>query len=231
MPRSRPLCAPVSPACCYWQPRLTPSIQTNTSPSTCIRPGEHRMASLPSGMYEITQTSDGFLWFVSLPGDIYRFDGVRFLPRHLPGVVPVSSAVNVSADRAGGLWVAGGRELVHLKNGVVTSHFPLQGTMFQTVSEDPDGSLWMVRSRAPDAPLCHVTDHAFQCFGKADGIPISRSNRYWLTGRVAFGWEDRRRWFIGTAAARRRIGSKGIRSLARGPDGSLWLGISAGRWT
>ena len=125
--------------------------------------------SLPSGMHEIKQTVDGFLWFVSLPGDIYRFDGVRFVPWHLPGVVPFSSAVNVFADRAGGLWVVGNPELVHLKNGVVTSHFRLQGTMFQTVSEDPDGSLWIVRSRAPDAPLCHVTDHTFQCFGKADG--------------------------------------------------------------
>ena len=36
--------------------------------------------SLPTGMHEIKQTSDGFLWLVSLPGDIYRFDGVRFVP-------------------------------------------------------------------------------------------------------------------------------------------------------
>ena len=36
--------------------------------------------SLPAGMYHIAQTSDGFLWFLSLPADIYRFDGIRFLP-------------------------------------------------------------------------------------------------------------------------------------------------------
>src|SRR5208282_755118 len=29
--------------------------------------------SLPAGMYHIVQTSDGFLWFLSLPADIYRF--------------------------------------------------------------------------------------------------------------------------------------------------------------
>ena len=40
--------------------------------------------SLPAGMFSITQTSDGFLWLLSLPGDIYRFDGVRFLSRHRP---------------------------------------------------------------------------------------------------------------------------------------------------
>ena len=77
-------------------------------------------------------------------------------------------------------------ELVHLKNGIVTSHFLLAGTMFQTVSEDPDGSLWMVRSRAPDAPLCHVTDRAFQCFGKGDGIPISDIETLLADGKGGF---------------------------------------------
>ena len=45
--------------------------------------------SLPAGMYSIAQTSDGFLWFLSLPGDIYRFDGVRFLPWRLPAGVSI----------------------------------------------------------------------------------------------------------------------------------------------
>src|SRR5271165_2507120 len=35
-------------------------------------------ASAPSGMYSVTQTSDGFLWFLSNRGEIYRFDGVQF---------------------------------------------------------------------------------------------------------------------------------------------------------
>src|SRR5271166_4107993 len=37
--------------------------------------------SAPAGMSSITQTSDGFLWFSSQRQDIYRFDGVRFVPR------------------------------------------------------------------------------------------------------------------------------------------------------
>ncbi len=181
------------------------------------------------GMHEIKQTSDGFLWFVSLPGDIYRFDGVRFLPWHLPAGIPFNSANNVSADHAGGLWVVGNPELVHLKDGVVTSRFQLEGRMFQTVSEDPDGSLWLLRSRAPDAPLCRVTDRAFQCFGKADGIPISDiesiladgEGGFWLGGQTALV-----HWHRGNNSEMYR--SEGIQSLARGPDGSLWLGISEG---
>ncbi len=185
--------------------------------------------SLPTGMHEIKQTSDGFLWFVSLPGDIYRFDGVRFVPWHLPGGIPFSDASNVFADHLGGLWVIGQPELVHLKNGVVTSHFQLEGTMFQTVSEDPDGSLWMVRSRAPDAPLCHVTDRASQCFGKADGIPISDIESLLADGKGGFwlgGSTDLVHWHAGKSEMYR---SGGIQSLARGPDGSLWVGGDAGR--
>ena len=34
--------------------------------------------SAPSSMYSVTQTTDGFLWFLSNRGEIYRFDGVQF---------------------------------------------------------------------------------------------------------------------------------------------------------
>src|SRR5271165_1526114 len=40
--------------------------------------------SAPSGMYTIAQTSDGFLWFLSSRGEIYRFDGVQFRPWRKP---------------------------------------------------------------------------------------------------------------------------------------------------
>ena len=78
--------------------------------------------SLPAGMFSITQTSDGFLWFLSLPGDIYRFDGVRFLSRHTPADFSSSTIGSILADHAGGLWVVAD-ELIHLKGGAVTSHF------------------------------------------------------------------------------------------------------------
>ena len=85
--RSRPRWAVVSSACCYWQARFTPSIRTNIITQYMHTSWRIQDGSLPSGMYSITQTSDGFLWFVSLPGDIYRFDGVRFVPWHLPAGV------------------------------------------------------------------------------------------------------------------------------------------------
>ena len=112
--------------------------------------------SLPAGMFSITQTSDGFLCFLSLPGDVYRFDGIRFLPWRLPSGAPINTVGKVYADHAGGLWVAAD-ELVHVKDGVVTSHFQLEGIQgFQSISEDPDGSLWIGATRVGRAPLpCH----------------------------------------------------------------------------
>src|SRR5579859_6247813 len=112
--------------------------------------------SLPAGMYHIAQTSDGFLWFLSLPADIYRFDGVRFLPWRLPAGVPIDRSMNIFADHAGGLWVLGPTDIVRLKGAAVTSHFPLEGGMFQSVSEAPDGSLWVAVSDS-NAPFCHAS--------------------------------------------------------------------------
>jgi len=188
--------------------------------------------SLPAGMYHVVQTSDGFLWFLSLPGDIYRFDGVRFQPWHLPAGVSIDSALNIFADHTGGLWVLGRHGIVRLKDEVVTSHFELEGTMFQGVSEDPDGSLWVARNDAPDAPLCHITNDVMKCFGRADGIPISSvdtllpdgNNGFWLGGQTALI-----HWHGGVSEKYQSKTLKpigvGIQSLARGPDGSLWVGI------
>ena len=182
--------------------------------------------SLPAGMYHITQTSDGFLWFLSLPADIYRFDGVRFLPWHLPAGVPIDRSMNIFADHSGGLWVLGPRDIVRLKGTAVSSHFQLEGGMFQSVSEATDGSLWVLGGNS-DAPLCHITD-SVKCFGKADGIPISGiqsvladgDGGFWLGGQEG----GLVHWHAGTSE-KYNVGSE-VFSLARGPDGSLWVGTS-----
>ena len=182
--------------------------------------------SLPAGMYHIVQTSDGFLWFLSLPADIYRFDGVRFLPWRLPAGVSIDRSMNIFADHAGGLWVLGTREIVRLKGAAVSSQFELEGGMFQSVSEAPDGSLWVLR-RNSDAPLCHITD-SVKCFGKADGIPLSDiqsiladgSGGFWLGGRSG----GLVHWHAGTSEMY-KVGGE-VQSLALGPDGSLWVGVS-----
>ncbi|HKN20012.1 MAG TPA: two-component regulator propeller domain-containing protein [Terracidiphilus sp.] len=198
------------------------------------------------GGYKITQTSDGFLWVVS--GDMHTFDGVRFVPWDGPpnyGSISTHDTgfgqiVNAFADHAGGLWVFGLRGIVHLKGRIVTSQFQLDGLRsLQIISEDPDGSLWVVRgsNTISDQPLCHVTDHAVRCFGKADGIPISPVNSiladgkggFWLGGQTALV-----HWHSGVSESypieglKSNAGRTGIGSLALGPDGSLWAGTFRG---
>ena len=147
--------------------------------------------SLPAGMFSITQTSDGFLWFLSLPGDVYRFDGVRFLPWHTPADFSSSTVGSILADHAGGLWVVAD-ELIHLKGGAVTSHFAVNGTAFQSISQDPDGSVSVATRRGSDQPFCHVTERSVRCFGKNDGIPVSRVQSVLADGqrRLLAGWGD-----------------------------------------
>ena len=55
--------------------------------------------SLPADLFSITHTSDGLLWFSSLLGDVYRFDGVRFLARQLVA----GASGKIVADHSGGL--------------------------------------------------------------------------------------------------------------------------------
>ena len=114
-----------------------------------------------------------------------------------PWPVPPGPSGKVFADSGGGLWVTA-RELVHLKKGVVASHFELAGTHgFQSISEDPEGTVW-VGLRGEDAPLCSASDHGVTCFGKNDGLPLSESMRCCPMAAVAYGWEDRPPSFAGT---------------------------------
>jgi len=179
-------------------------------------------------MSAIAQTSDGFLWFVSARG-LYRFDGVRFVSWDLPATVSMHAIANIYGDRSGGLWVIGNDEIVHLKGGIVISHFELRGVQStQNISEDPDGSLWIVRGslKSLDNPLCHVTDQTIKCFGKGDGIPIAPisslladgKGEIWLGGFTALV-----HWHDGVSEMYRTRGQ--IASLVPANDGTLWVGM------
>ena len=194
--------------------------------------------SAPAGIEAIAQTLDGYLWFSSDSQGLYRFDGVRFLPWTLSSDgKTINTIVKVYGDHAGGLWAFGEREIVHMKGGVVTSHLNLDGLQqFQQISEDPDGSLWVVRGRdvVSDAPLCHITDEAVKCFGKSDGVPISPADSllsdgkggFWLGGQTALvHWHDGVSETYPIEALKSNAGQMGINGLARDREGSLWVGI------
>jgi ligand-binding sensor domain-containing protein len=170
-------------------------------------------------------TSDGFLYLLSLPGDVYRFDGVHFVPSR----VPLGFSGKVFGDNAGGLWVVAD-ELVHLKHGIVVSHLKLKGIHgFQSVSSDADGTLW-VGLRESDTPLCRVTDQGSTCFGKDKGISIATIDAILPDGRDGLwlgGPNGVVHWRRGGASEMYPLNAS-ITSLARGADGSLWVGSEEG---
>jgi signal transduction histidine kinase/ligand-binding sensor domain-containing protein len=195
--------------------------------------------SLPAGMFSITQTSDGFLWFSALEQGLYKFDGVRFLPWAPPAKIRSIQIDVVIADHAGGFWAIGDHEIAHVKNGAVIADFELEGIGgHASIRRDPDGSLWIARAsnRVSDAPLCHITDGAAKCFGKSDGIPISPADAvlgdgeggFWVGGQTALvHWRAGVSKIYPIEGLKSNAGDIGINSLARGPDGSLWIGIAA----
>ncbi len=145
--------------------------------------------------------------------------------------------MNAFGDRSGGLWVLGKREIVHLKGGVITARYPLTGLLHrQNISEAPDGSLWVVRgaNRVADGlPLCHITAGSVRCFGKADGIPIlpittilaEGDGGFWLGGQTAVvHWRNGVSEMYAIKGLQSNVGQQGIWSLARAPDGAIWVG-------
>lgn len=224
---------------------VPPAIVHALDPNTRITQYAHKSwriedGSAPSAMYSITQTTDGFLWFLSSQGDIYRFDGVQFQPWPLPAEISSIGRIrNIAGDRTGGLWALGALGIAHVKNGAVTAHFPLKGILPDpnNASEDTDGSIWIVRgNNGITEPLCHVTETVLKCYGKADGIPITPvdamvadgTGGFWLGGHTALV-----HWHSGTSEIYPLEGQQpdsagaGILSLARSPDGTIWVGMPA----
>ena len=169
-----------------------------------IRPGEFRTALCRPACFRSPKPPTGS-WLLSLPGDLYRFDGVQFV--RWP--VPSGPSGKVFADSAGGLWVTA-RELVHLKSGIVASQFELEGTHgFQSISEDPEGTVW-VGLRRQDAPLCNASDHGSSVSERTMGFRFATSMRCCPMAAVAYGWEDRRPSFAGTAVGCRSVFRQGF---------------------
>jgi len=191
-------------------------------------------------MFTVAQTSDEFIWLSAFSPAIYKFDGVRFLALELPSQSGSTNKIfKVVGDRAGGLWAIGNRGIVFLKDGVIKSQIPLEGlSSFQNVSESPDGSLWvaLAASTVSNAPLCHITERAAKCIGKADGIPIAPIDSiladgkggFWLGGQTTLvHWHDGVSETYPIEGLKSNVGQHGIVSLALGPDETLWVGMLA----
>ena len=88
---------------------------------------------------------------------------------------------------------------------------------------------WVGR-RGQDAPLCRVSNKGAKCLGKDDGIPLDDINAVmpdgsgglWLGGSTALV-----RWRHGRVTETYPVKAP-VSSLARTPDGALWVGLMSG---
>ena len=180
--------------------------------------------------------SSGFQVLHKAYTDLTVFGSFLWVPPTKIGSIHID---NILTDNAGGLWAMADHEIAHIKNGAVTAFYELEGIGGRAgISRDADGSLWITRAsnRVADAPLCHITDRTAKCFGKSDGIPIAPADAvladgeggFWVGGQTALvHWRAGVSQVYPIEALRSNAGDLGINSLARGVDGSLWVGIAA----
>jgi signal transduction histidine kinase/ligand-binding sensor domain-containing protein len=178
----------------------------------------------------ITQTTDGYIW-IGRQSNLWRFDGVQFVPWRPPKGEMFSGFVNyLLGARDGSLWIGTRAGLYRLKDGNLSS-YTKPGDQFgiSTILEDHAGNIWLTRYLAPrgEGGLCEVEGHGLHCYGKQDGFPASyglgmtedSAGNLWVAGGNRLY-----RWKPGTEASRYLDGpgQPSVVDVAVDGSGDLW---------
>ncbi|MCE3261189.1 MAG: histidine kinase [Pseudoduganella sp.] len=221
-----------------WLPALALLLATlaaHAAPARLLSDYTHtawtRLQGAPSDVVKFAQSADGWLW-ISSPGGLTRFDGVRFERVEALGGhrLQSSSTMALLATRDGGLWIGhrfGG--ITALVGGKVREYgleqgLPPSGVM--SLTEGPDGSIWA--AVAGGLAYLKPGSQRFQRPAPESGLPsgaarqvlFSRSGRQWVSVQGGVYWRD-------TAPGsdprfRRAWPHLDLMAMAEGPDGSMW---------
>ncbi len=177
------------------------------------------------------QTPDGYLWLGTNVG-LLRYDGTRYVSWIPPAGqrLPDSRIYSLWAGRDGTLWIGTAGGLARWSNGKLVSYPQVRGRI-ESMSEDPEGAIWLVRSQATDGkgPLCRIKSDDVRCYGASDGVPFDwammvaadPSGNIWIDG--AYGLSRWRPGSSNTYFLRKETGKPmviaNIKAIAAGKDG------------
>src|SRR6202451_3878870 len=159
--RARNLHVPRSFLACVLSLWLTSSVALALDPNKRLTQYAHTAWRIEDGFFPntpfwVSQTKDRYLW-VGGRNAAWRFDGVRFTPWSPPIVKDFAPGIrSFLGVREGGFWFSNGRQLFHVKDDVVISHYDFPG--IYRMFEGSDGSVWAIRpTHASDRILCQAT--------------------------------------------------------------------------
>jgi signal transduction histidine kinase/ligand-binding sensor domain-containing protein len=191
--------------------------------------------------WTIAQTTDGYIW-VGTDAGLYQFDGVRFVrwTGQSGEELPSNRVVRLLGARDGSLWIGTSAGLARLvgKHIVV---YQKEQWLIRDIIEDRDGNIWFDRFHPKDRihPLCQVVGATVQCHGSEDGVeavgggPLARDSagNLWVGGNTNLV-----RWrppadstVYRPKSLESNAGSGGVQALLAADDGSVWVGMVAGK--
>jgi signal transduction histidine kinase/ligand-binding sensor domain-containing protein len=223
---------------------LQPTAARALDPATRLTQYAHTEWRLRDGVFSgaplsIIQTDDGYIW-VGTANGIVQFDGARFVPwapRSGPQL-PNQNVFRMWTTRDRSLWISTRGYLSRWQDGALTNIST--GASVQRIAEDPQGTLWAALGTfGGGSRLCRILTPSLQCLEPPKGIApfrytalvIDRDGTIWVGGDSNLLRRSQGATVTSAVQPQGLVnhnGVPGIRSLAASPDGSLWVGMSAG---
>jgi ligand-binding sensor domain-containing protein/signal transduction histidine kinase len=216
-------------ACCPCAFALNPALDVNRYAHTSWKINE---GFFKGAIYSIAQTPDGYLWLGTDFG-LLRFDGVRGAPwQPPPGQhLPSDSIRSLLVARDGKLWIGTTKGLASWKDGRLTLHVELAGSVIFRLLEDHEGVIWVGAGGVPAGKLCAIHDAGVQCYGDDGSLGIgviglaedSKGNLWLGVENGLWRWKPGPPKFYSLPGEADRI-----QSFAEDTDGTLLIGTQNG---
>jgi signal transduction histidine kinase/ligand-binding sensor domain-containing protein len=202
-------------------------------PGTALKQAQHTAWGLqdgaPNRIFDIAQTSDGFLWLAS-PTGLYRFDGQHFIQNHFPNNPSANWDVTaLTATENNELWVGSRRHgIVHYKSGAaIQTYGTAEGIPASTVysiRKDSSGQMWAASVEGVFA----LHDGHWNRVWPADGTPSRPAANLWMdrAGTLCFTTDNAVVCKSAGNAEFSDVLQGPVEDIALAPDGQFWVWLS-----